>query len=525
MVTTHDDVEMPPRWWDLLTARVEQAPDRVMLLDDRGRSLTFRQYRHAAASVAAAMSRRGIGPGSVVSWQLPTGLEGAVLMAALCRLDAVQNPIIPVLREAEVGFITEQLGVDLLVVPSIWRGFDHADMAQRIAERLGCDVVVCDLADRAGPELALPVGDPATLPATEAVSATGRGPVRWIYYSSGTTAAPKGARHTDASVMAGSNAIVANVGIREDDLFPMAYPLTHIGGSTFLTAQLRVPMRVMLIESFDPAASPIAMAEAGATILGSAVPFFQAYLSAQRAAGPDRLFKQLRLCMNGGAPCPAELHTEVKAELGGRGILSGWGLTEFPIATYTTPDDTDDIVATTVGRPGPHVSVRVVGSDGRDTALGEEGELVVRGPQGMVGYVDAALDAGAFDDAGYFRTGDLGTIDAAGNVRITGRVKDVIIRNAENISAVEVEDVLFRHAGIADVAVIGVPDPRTGERCCAVVVPADVAAGITLADISEHCRSSGLARHKTPERLEIVDVIPRNSMGKILKQQLRQRFR
>jgi acyl-CoA synthetase (AMP-forming)/AMP-acid ligase II len=515
---------LPDRCWDLLLTRCRLTPDRTMLLDDRGRALTFDEFRQAAEGVAAALTRRGVGEGTVVSWQLPTSLEGAVLMAALCRLDAVQNPIIPILRDADVDFIVEQIGTDLLVVPGVWRGFDHAAMAEKIAGRHGCAVLVCDLAGRTGDDLALPFDDPAELAPFGAAGSSATPPVRWIYYSSGTTAAPKGAQHTDPSVMAGSNAIVVNVGLRVDDLSPMAFPLTHIGGISFISAQLRVPVRVMLIEAFDPADSPRAMAAAGATILGSAVPFFHAYLAAQRQHGSGRLFPDLRLVMQGGAPCPPELHYEVKRELGGIGILSGWGLTEFPIATYTSPTDTDEILATTVGRPGPEVEVRAVRTDGRDAGPGEEGELYVKGPQVMVGYVDHALDAAAFDDRGFFRTGDLGTIDTDRCVRITGRVKDVIIRNAENISAVEVEDVLYRHPHVADVAVIGVPDARTGERCCAVVVLAKGALALTLSEVAAHCQEAGLARHKTPERLEIVTSIPRNSMGKILKQQLREQF-
>jgi acyl-CoA synthetase (AMP-forming)/AMP-acid ligase II len=130
----------------------------------------------------------------------------------------------------------------------------------------------------------------------------------------------------------------------------------------------------------------------------------------------------------------------------------------------------------------------------------------------------------AFDDHGYLRTGDLGTVLPSGHVKITGRLKDVVIRNAENISATEVEDVLHSHPRILDVAVIGVPDPKTGERCCAVVQLEEGADTLTLADIAEHCRSVGLARQKIPERLEIVDEIPRNPMGKIRKQELRDRY-
>jgi len=179
------------------------------------------------------------------------------------------------------------------------------------------------------------------------------------------------------------------------------------------------------------------------------------------------------------------------------------------MATCAFPDDSSEALLLTSGRPVAGAEVRVV-----------DGELRLRGPQCFQGYVDAALDADAFDDDGWFRTGDLGHVDDDGNVHITGRLKDIIIRNAENISALEVEDVLLRHPAVADVAVIGTPDPRTGERVVAVVV-LEPDGTVTLELLAEHCRTEGLARQKTPEALQIVDEIPRNPMGKVLKQQLK----
>ena len=161
--------------------------------------------------------------------------------------------------------------------------------------------------------------------------------------------------------------------------------------------------------------------------------------------------------------------------------------------------------------------------DGRVASPGEEGELRLRGPQCFLGYVDASLDAAAFDDDGWFRSGDLGTIDADGNVTVTGRIKDIIIRNAENISALEIEDALYQHPAVADVAVVAAPDHRTGERVCAFVVAAPDADPPTIASLAQHCRGLGLAVQKCPEQLELVDALPRNSYGKVLKQELRAR--
>jgi cyclohexanecarboxylate-CoA ligase len=188
-------------------------------------------------------------------------------------------------------------------------------------------------------------------------------------------------------------------------------------------------------------------------------------------------------------------------------------------------DDTDEQLANTEGKATGTTQLRTVTLEGKEAGIGEEGEIRAKAPQMMKGYLDSSLDAEAFDEDGWFKTGDLGRIDADGMVTITGRVKDIIIRNMENVSAKEVEDLLFTHPEIADVAVIGVPDPKTGERVCAVIVPQDPASPVTFQDMVAFCREQGLMTQKLPERMEIVDALPRNPTGKVLKFELRDRFR
>lgn len=508
----------PATLWELLDGRAGTDPDRILLEDDRGRSLTVRQWRDQALRVAAGLHDRGVGTGTVVSWQLPTRLDSPVLLMALARLGAVQNPVIPILRRREVGFIVAQTGAQLLVAPGVYRGFDHTAMAHEIAREMAAEhpLEVLDVG-----EAGLPVGDPASLPPPP----TGEGdPVRHIYYSSGSTADPKGARHTDSSVMNAANGTILGYEVGPDDCIPIPFPYTHIGGMAMTVVSLYTGARMLLIETFNAKDSPLVMAERGGTILGSAVPFFHAYIEAQRAHGLQPLFTRLKCFASGGAPKPPELYYEMK-ELFGTSIVSSWGLTEFPIATVCTLDDSDEDLAATEGRVVPGVELRVVGPDGEDVSAGEEGELRLRGPQMCRGYVDASLDADARDEKGFFRTGDLGVVGPRGHVRITGRIKDVIIRNAENISAQEIENVLYTHPKVADVAVIGLPDARTGERACAVVVLAEGQEGLTLAELAEFCRAQELANQKIPERLEIVPALPRNALGKILKQELRRTYR
>jgi cyclohexanecarboxylate-CoA ligase len=408
------------------------------------------------------------------------------------------------LREREVGLITKAVGTELFITAEKWRGFGHAAMARD----LGLEVVSVDLEDGAGDGLRLPAGDPATLPAPPESASE----CRWLYFTSGTTADPKGARHSDESVMASARGMNDHLGFGDGDVYPIAYPVTHIGGMTMTTAALRGGGRLLLLDTWDPAVTPERVAVHRPTILGTAQPFFRAYLDAQARHGAEPLFPALRTCAAGGAPTPPELIRELVEAFGIRGVVNAYGLTEFPIATSPMADDPPEILAQTVGRPSPGVEVRVV-----------DGELRLKGPQCFLGYIDPAQDAAAFDDEGWFCTGDLGEIDSDGSIRITGRLKDIIIRNAENISALEISDILLKHPHIADVAVIGLPDARTGERVCAVVVP-EPGRTITLAEVAEHCRAEGVARQKHPEQLEIVDVLPRNSMGKILAQQLRAQF-
>jgi cyclohexanecarboxylate-CoA ligase len=267
--------------WTLIAHAAQRGSNRPLLADEHGRSLTARQLHDAACVTAAAFAERGIGAGTVVSWQLPTTLETMVVMAALARLGAVQNPIIPILREHEVGFITDQLATEFFVVPEFWRGFDHGGLARALSSDRGFEVITVDLA-------APPVGGGLRLPRASIDALTAppgpTGDTRWIYYSSGTTAAPKGIRHNDTSVIAGSAGVVGMVGATSSDVNPIVFPVAHIGGAAMLAAALLTGMRLVLFEAFDPATTPLSIAAHNPTFLGTATPFFVAFLEAQRAA-------------------------------------------------------------------------------------------------------------------------------------------------------------------------------------------------------------------------------------------------
>jgi acyl-CoA synthetase (AMP-forming)/AMP-acid ligase II len=504
--------------WALLDARVAATPDAVMAIDQDGRRLTFSEYRDQAERAAAGLSAMGIGEGDVVSWQLPTWLESLVLVAALSRLGAVQNPMLPIYRQREVAFVTRQAGSKLLAVPGTWRGFDYEEMARAIAaDQAGLGVLVVDHQ--------LPDGDPSTLPPPPAAPASAADlPIRWYYYTSGTTADPKGAQHTDASIKAAAIGMCERLEVSEADRIGCVFPFTHIAGAVYIFSALAYGCAMLVVEAFDAQATPPVLARGGVTLAGAGTPFHMAYLAYQRQDPSSPLFPDARAYIGGGAPKPPQLHFDVKAELGGVGIVSGYGMTEAPIVTMASVRDNDEVLANTEGRAVLGVDLITVTLDGERAKAGEEGEIRVKGPMVMRGYLDSSLDAEAFDADGYLRTGDLGRLDEDGNVTITGRVKDIIIRNMENISAKEVEDLLFTHPAISDAAVVGLPDDRTGERVCAVVVLTEGQDAPALADLVEFTVANGLAKQKTPEQLEVVDALPRNPTGKVLKYELRDRF-
>jgi acyl-CoA synthetase (AMP-forming)/AMP-acid ligase II len=454
--------------WGLIEAAAEEHPERVLFSDGRGHSLTASALRARSEAVAAGL---GVRPGEVVSWQLPNGLDAIVVMAALARVGAVQNPVIPILGERDVRLITEQVGTSTFI----------------------------------GPQPPSDLGEPHDLPPPPEDPHR----CRWIYFSSGTTGTPKGARHTDASLIASSLSMTDRLGVQDGDVYPIAWPVTHIGGAAMAAAVLRAGGHLALIDRFDPSGFGDQIAPLRPTLLGSAVPFFRACLDAQRRHGSDPLYPELRACTAGGAATPPEIIAELAATFGVPGVVNSWGLTEFPIATCPSPTDPPEKLAHTVGPASPGVAIRVV-----------DGELRLKGAQCFLGYVDPAMDGSAFDEAGWLRTGDLGRVGEDGFVVITGRSKDVIIRNAENIAPAEVEQVLIKHPDIDDVAVVGLPDERTGERVCAVVVPRSGRAP-SLDSVRQFCLAEGMTRQKVPEQLEVVPSIERNPMGKVVKSRLR----
>ena len=503
-----------PTIWELVRRRAEVSTGRIMLLDAHGRRVTFDELATLAERTAAGLLAQGIGPGSLVTWQLPTRIDSVVVSMALARLGAVQNPILHLYREREVAAVLRQSQPEFVIVPGVWRDRDYGSMAKTLAAGLASPPVVIELGDQ------LPSGDAVTLPPPPADGTV----MRWVYYTSGTTSEPKGARHSDQTLMAGGRGLAAALDMSSDDIGSIAFPYSHIAGPDYLLMMLSAGFAAVLIEAFVPSEAVATYRDLGVTMCGGSTAFYQMFLGEQRKSPDTKVIPTLRIISGGGAAKPAELFYDVKREMGVK-LVHGYGMTEIPMIAMGSPHDTDEQLANTEGKPVLGAEVRIVTEDGTVAAPDEEGEVRLRGPVVMLGYTDPAANEVAFDDEGWFRTGDLGVLRADGHVRLTGRLKDVIIRKGENISARELEELLFAHPKVGDVAVIGLPDAERGELVCAVVEPLAGGEVISFDEMVAHLGDAGLMRQKIPERLEVVDKLPRNeTLNKVLKYKLREQF-
>ncbi|MCH5675834.1 class I adenylate-forming enzyme family protein [Streptomyces gilvus] len=483
--------------WELVERRARLTPERPVLLQD-DRTLTFGDLRTRAERVAAGLYDMGVRPGTVVAWQLPTRIETALLSFALARLGAVQTPVIPFYRDREVGFALRESKAEFFAVPGAWRGFDHTEMARRLGAK-GIFEAYDDLPD----------GDPAVLPPPPAEGTS----VRWIYWTSGTTSDPKGVLHTDRSLIAGGSCLAHALRLTADDVGSMAFPYAHIAGPDYTVMLLLYGFPAVMFEQFALPDALEGYRRHGVTVAGGSTAFYSMFLAEQRKQPGRKVIPTLRLLAGGGAPKPPEVYHAVVREMGVQ-LTHGYGMTEVPMITMGAPDDTVENLATTEGRPPEGMEIRVV-----------DGEVRLRGEAVCQGYLDPAQTAEAFDEEGFLRTGDLGFVKDSGHLVLTGRLKDVIIRKGENISAKEIEDLLAAHPAVGDVAVIGLPDAERGERVCAVVERASGAEELTLAAMTSYLRAEGLSVHKLPEQLEVVDALPRNeTLRKVLKYKLRERY-
>jgi acyl-CoA synthetase (AMP-forming)/AMP-acid ligase II len=495
-------------WWiegtlaDAARKSAARTPQRVALIDGARRLTCADLYQQATALAHTLLVR--IPPDSVVSFMLPNWHEAAVIYLATTLAGMVANPILPSLRDRELRFILEDADSRVVFVPEVFGRHDFAAMLQRVTAQLESppDVVVVrgDCHPGQTPFDSLMTQSSASLPSLDPDA------VRMILYTSGTSGRPKGVLHSHNSI----HALLRQIGdhwlVEPGDVFLVASPIAHIGGSIYaFEAPFLLDSAAVLIERWDADEAVRLVVAERCTHIAGATPFLEHLLAAAQAA--ETRLSDLKVFICGGASVSPALIRRAATYLESTIVTRVYGSTEVPVTTVGSPGDADH-AADTDGRPGV-ADVKLVG-----------GEILVRGPQMLTGYLHPEDEDGSFDTDGYFRTGDLGRWVDNDYLVVTGRAKDIIIRNGENISPKEVEDVLAAHPGIAEVAVVGLPDERTGERACAVVVPT-TAPGPDVASLLDFLGASGVARFKVPEQVVIWDDLPKNDAGKVLKQQIK----
>lgn len=510
----------------LLAQRAAERPDATFVFDSTT-AFTYREFYERALRLAVGFAREGMGRGDRVAVQLPNWTEVPVIAAALSRIGAVLVPIMPIYRDDEVGYVVRHSGAAAVVTCGEFRGFGHLRMITGL--RSSCpDVraVYVARADDIDPEVGVPLdrlvvdGDLKGLE-EEAGPDSSPDDGFLIVYTSGTTSRPKGCFHTFNTIRASAAAIRKSLDYGPDDVQFGPSPVTH---STGLVTSAVLPLlagaRSYLMEAFEPGEALRRIAEYGCTAAVTATSFLQMLMAAYDPEKHDA--SSLRLWVCAGSPIPGSVVERSRELFAGCQTLSLYGRSENFLTTMCTVRDDPQRSATSDGSALEGALVRIVDPDGREVPRGEEGDVAYKGPSHMIEYFHDQQETQAlFTPDGFSRSGDLGRMDDDGFVRITGRLKDIVIRGGMNISAREVEDHLLRHPAISNAAVVGMPDERLGEKVCAYVVPADPDAGLTLDTVTSYLREHKVAVQKLPERLEVVPSLPMTATGKIQKHVLR----
>lgn len=496
-------------------------PDKTAVADGLGR-YTWAALAGKVERVAHGLRAHGLEAGGVISCHLPNWNEFVLVFLAASRLGAVVNPIPPTYRASELRFMLGLLESQALVIPATFRGFDYREMAAQIRGGLPrLERVFVARGDAPGgmePFAALTDAAWEAKVGRRPLPGSDPNTVHEVVFTSGTTGEPKGVMHTSNTTLSTIYTLIERLAFTERDVLLMASTLGHQTGYLYgyclnlLLGATAVWMDVWNVEE----AARLIEAERVTFTMG-ATPFLRDLTYTQA----PRDLSSLRVFISAGAPIPRQLVKDARERL--KCVISaGWGMTENGLVTCNGLDDPEEKAFTTDGAPLPGMELRVVDEDERDVPAGREGDLLVRGPAQFAGYFKRPqfTDEGHTAD-GWFKTGDRATLDTDGYVSITGRTKDVIIRGGENIPVVEVENLLYTHPKISGVAIVAMPDPRLGERACAVVTPRE-GQSLTLPEITAFLEGHQLSRQKFPERLEIVSEFPTTPSGKIQKYRLRQ---
>lgn len=519
-------------WWrnenllEYFDAALADCPDEVAVVDYRTESdeklcITYKELDNRAQRIALALAYYGIKKQDVVSFQLPNWWQFVAINLACLRIGAVSNPLMPIFREREISYMVDFAEAKILIVPKLFRGFDHQAMIENMREQLphlqhlfvvggeGASSFEDKLLEHSLPD------NSATLFSERQLSPLD---VVLLLYTSGTTGMPKGVMHCANTFIYNVHEMTKRCALSKDDNILMGSPLAHLTGFMYgMWMPMMLKTKMVLLDVWNVNTAWQLIADDQCSFAMGATPFLADLTQSDRVA--DCNSSRFRLFVCGGAPIPRVL-AETAAEKLDIHLMAVWGMSECGVVTTTKLDDPEDKVFGTDGVALPGCEVKVVDQNRQVVPAGVEGSLLERGPATFIGYLKRP-EAYEVDDEGFFDTGDLATMDNDGYIRITGRSKDIIIRGGENIPVVEVENILYEHTDIIDCAVVAMPDDRLGELGCCFVTLKD-GAKMSFNGMIDFLKEHKLARNYLPEHLEVVTNMPRTASGKIQKFQLRE---
>lgn len=505
----------------LIADSVARHPDKIVVQDASGYTLTYRELEDKASRFAAFLSARGVGVGDAVTMHLPNWWQTAVVTYATFKMGAVINPLPPTYGWKDLAFIMNKSGSKAVIVPGRFRSADYTEHLALIKSELTIAPIIVVIGQG---KVALGVSFDEALsgPLLEKAAYGGPDDPCILLFTSGSESKPKGVVHTHNTAIFGERALSTTLQLNSNDVCFMASPVTHTSGFMHgVLMTLIIGSSVSLQDIFKGDAAVDQMTASRATWTMGATPFLSDIVDSMEHSG--KRLPDLRYFLCGGAPIP-EIVVR-RAQRVGIHVLSIYGSTESPPHTVTWPGDPIEAAWQADGRALPGIEVRAVDEEGHVLPPGRQGEQCSRGPHAFIGYLnEPELTAKALDAEGWYHSGDLATVTEDGSVRIVGRIKDMIIRGGQNISAREVEDILLEHPACRIVSVIGIPDQRLGELCCAVIV---CHPGLSLGfdEMKQYLIDRGVARFKLPEFLVLREEVPSTPSGKIQKFKLREELK
>ncbi|MBT2664085.1 AMP-binding protein [Bacillus sp. ISL-4] len=510
---------------DYLNDAIVKHPDKMAIIDKKS-SFTYKQLGKLVDRIALGLLHIGLGKGDVVSFQLPNWNEFIILHYAVTRIGAISNPLIPIYRDREIGYMVGMAESKMIVVPEYFRGFYYPDMIERLSHQWPSMKHKYVIGDSAPNGMKLfsslfeePWEDRMDSSILDEITHDPND-VTEIIFTSGTTGSPKGVMHTHNTLCISTNFWIDRLQLTSDDVLFMASTFAHQTGFGY---GVRLPTHIggtgVYQDIWNPREFIDWVEREKITFTAGATPFLQDTVQMEGIERYD--LNSLRVFVALGAPIPRHLVKEAMEKVPFK-ILSGWGQTEDGLVTLTRLEDPEEKLTNTDGIPFPGMELKVVDFEGEVCAPNIEGSLLVKGPALFVGYFKQIDDTLAEYSDGWFITGDRAFIDEDGYIRISGRNKDIIIRGGENIPVAYVENVLYEHPDISSAQVIAVPDSRLQEKACACISMKMGKSPITMDSMQEFLSEKGLAKQYWPEFLEIMDEFPRTASGKIQKFRLRE---